>query len=636
MSALFARVRLLLWRDAGVFVVAIFAAVVVAGGVAMGLATSWHAAWVASSVAGARSPSGEPPLTKARAVEPAPTAPAAPSAAAVLNRRRHPSLKGREPATHADPLSAVWAAQPQLPVDPDLVRGISGGVGQVALAATPPDVLRGPYLQRLTADEVVVRWRTDVTSDSVVRFGNAPDGLAAIVSRSELVTEHVVVLKGLTADTQYFYSIGTSDVSLAGGDAEHYFITAPHPGARVPVRIWVIGDSGTANGDARAVRDAYEWDADGDHTDVWLMLGDNAYGSGTDSEYQAAVFDTYPRLLRNTTVWPTFGNHDAGSASSGDQSGPYFEIFSLPKLAEAGGLPSGTEAYYSFDYANIHFICLDSQGSDRSPGGAMLSWLEADLMATDQDWIIAYWHQPPYSKVSHDSDVEMPLMEMRENALPILEWGGVDLVLSGHSHSYERSMFLDSHYGTSDTLTSEMILDAGDGEPSGDGAYEKGGLGPASNQGTVYAVAGTSGKTSKGGTLDHPVMMVSMRRLGALIIDVNANRLDARFRDDECFVGDAFSILKPPPEGTTTRAAAVPDEFGDPAGCRSEPRVAVSGGGSACGLGFELALVLPPILRLRARRRRLERLNSACSEREPSSGLRCRSRRRRGRSAVRA
>ncbi len=69
----------------------------------------------------------------------------------------------------------------------------------------------------------------------------------------------------------------------------------------------------------------------------------------------------------------------------------------------------------------------------------MMSWLTQDLAATTKEWIIAFRHYPPYSKGSHDSDTESPLIQTRENALPILEAAGVDLVLSGHGHSYERS-----------------------------------------------------------------------------------------------------------------------------------------------------------------------------------------------------
>src|SRR5207237_5008840 len=114
-----------------------------------------------------------------------------------------------------------------------------------------------------------------------------------------------------------------------------------------------------------------------------------------------------------------------------------------------------------------------SEESDRSPSGAMLTWLKADLAANTQQWLVAFWHAPPYSKGSHDSDSESELREMRQYANPILESYGVDLVLAGHSHSYERSYLLDGHYGSSSTLTSSMILDKGDGNPSGNGAYAK-------------------------------------------------------------------------------------------------------------------------------------------------------------------
>ena len=66
----------------------------------------------------------------------------------------------------------------------------------------------------------------------------------------------------------------------------------------------------------------------------------------------------------------------------------------------------------------------------------MYNWLEMDLQSTSQDWLIVYWHHPPYSKGSHDSDAQFGLIRIRENLLPLLEDYGVDLQLSGHSHSY--------------------------------------------------------------------------------------------------------------------------------------------------------------------------------------------------------
>ena len=416
----------------------------------------------------------------------------------------------------------------------------------VTNAAEADTVTRGPYLQMGTHDRIVVRWRTDVATDSRVSYGLCsvqPDCLMWAAVDSTVTTEHEITLSGLSPNTRYYYAVGTTTQFLAGDDDSHFFLTSPPVGISKPTRIWVLGDSGTATANARAVRDAYYWFTGARHTDLWLMLGDNAYENGSDTQYQAAVFNMFPEMLRKSVLWPTFGNHDGGSANSATQSGPYYDMFTLPKNAEAGGLPSGTEAYYSYDYGNIHFIVLNSYDLDRSPDGAMINWLRADLQATDQDWIVAYWHHPPYSKGSHNSNTEMALREMRQYVLPVLEDYGVDLVLAGHSHAYERSFLLDRHYGLSNTLVSGMILDSGDGRPAGNGAYVKPSRGADPHSGTVYAVAGTSGKAS-GGPLNHPAMFVSLNVLGSLVLDVDRNRLDATFLQSTGAVGDTFTILK--------------------------------------------------------------------------------------------
>ncbi|MCU0991010.1 MAG: metallophosphoesterase, partial [Xanthomonadales bacterium] len=432
------------------------------------------------------------------------------------------------------------------------------------LAAAPlfaASVVRGPYLQLQTDAGVTVRWRTDAATDSVVRYGATPGNLNQSVTVPGLTTEHTVRLDGLAAGQQFWYSVGDSSAPLAG-DSTFHFHTAPVRGDAAATRIWVIGDSGTADANARAVRDAYLAWAASNPADLWLMLGDNAYNTyntGTDAEFQAAVFDTYPELLRQLPLWPTLGNHDGQTADSGTQSGPYYNIFNLPRNAEVGGLASGTEAYYSFDYANIHFICLDSYDTDRSVSGSMMQWLESDLILNDQPWVVAFFHHPPYSKGSHNSDTETALIDMRQNALPILEEWGVDLVLTGHSHSYERSFLLDGHYGNSSTLNASHKLDPGDGRETGDGAYEKPDLIAAQNAGAVYAVAGSSGKIS-GGTLDHPAMFVSLNSLGSMVLDVSGNRLDAVFLDQVGTTRDSFSLVKTPDTAPPLITAAAAED----------------------------------------------------------------------------
>ena len=406
---------------------------------------------------------------------------------------------------------------------------------------------RGPYLQMATTNSMVVRWRTEKQTQGHVRYGRTPGTATNLVTHAGVLTEHIVQLKKLKPDTRYYYAVGTAtnQWSNAIGE-EHSFVTPPVPGPARKTRIWALGDPGTADTNQMAVRDAfYQWSG-GKHPDVWLMLGDNAYNTGTDTEYGKAVFDIYAPLHRVSPLWPALGNHDAGSANSGTQSGVYYDVFTLPTLGQSGGSPSGTEAYYAFDHADIHFICLDSQDTDRSADGAMATWLKADLASTARDWVVCFFHHPPYTKGSHDSDKRSDsdgrMAQMRENILPILEAGGVDLVLTGHSHGYERSFLLDGHYGTSTNLVASMIKDRRDGRPDGDGAYTKsGGLRP--HEGAVYIVSGSAGKAS-GGKLDHPAMYLSLNKLGSLVIDIDGPVAEVKFIGSKGQVRDYFSLRK--------------------------------------------------------------------------------------------
>ncbi|MCO6487360.1 MAG: metallophosphoesterase [Phaeodactylibacter sp.] len=417
------------------------------------------------------------------------------------------------------------------------------------------DVVRGPYLQSGTPTSMVVKWRTNTATNSVVWYGPSPADLTQVAEQSGSRRDHEITLSALSPNTRYYYAVGDSGGMLAGSTPNHFFRTSPPPGTIQPVRAWVLGDCGTADQDARDVRDGYYAYAGNQLTDLILLLGDNAYDDGTDSEYQHAIFENmYEEQLIQSVMWSTPGNHDYGSASASDQTGPYFDIFTFPKNGEAGGLPSGTEAYYSFDYANIHFVVLDSHDSGREPGDPMLVWLENDLAATQQDWIIAFFHHPPYSKGSHDSDDESKLIDMRENVLPLLEAAGADLVLCGHSHSYERSFFLNGHYGSSNTLEPAMILDGGNGRLTDDGAYRKDGSGPAAGKGAVYTVAGSSGKTSNG-PLDHPVMYYSAKTLGSLSLEVMDKQLDLKFIGVGGEVLDYFTIQKVFPNGNPPAVA---------------------------------------------------------------------------------
>ena len=409
-------------------------------------------------------------------------------------------------------------------------------------------ILRGPYLQKANDTSMVVRWRTNIPTASMVDYGASPVSLIHTAFDNALKTEHILFIDSLAPQTKYFYQVKTTTDTLLFPDSSIYFKTYPTPGEETPLTAWILGDCGTGNNNARNVRNAYYNYIGDQHTDMVLFLGDNAYNDGTDTEYQTALFQNmYEQKLRNSVTWSCLGNHDGNSANSNTQTGPYYNIFTFPKEGECGGVASGTEAYYSYDFGNIHFLVLDSHESDRSVGGAMYDWCEEDLMNTMAKWIIAYWHHPAYSKGSHSSDVDVQLKQMRENFLPLFESHGVDLVLSGHSHSYERTFLLNGHYGLSSTFNTAAhtvgVTGSGSGHQEDDGAYYKAPTGPESGSGAVYITTGSAGKT-EAGPINHPAMFYDAISLGSCVLTVHEDTLNISYLRQTGAVDDHFTLIK--------------------------------------------------------------------------------------------
>jgi len=418
------------------------------------------------------------------------------------------------------------------------------GVASASSAqAEAASIVRRPYLQSVTRTSAVVVWTTDVATDSLVLYGESPQTLDKTAALAAEATQHEVTITGLEPGQRYFYAVGSISGLLEGKDVAHFFQTAPALGNREKFRAWIVGDSGTGGPRQKAVRDAMLKFVGDERPDMFLHMGDMAYSAGTEVEFTNNFFAPYAEILRSAVVWPTLGNHEGLNSDSATQTGPYYTAYVLPKAGEAGGLPSGTEAYYSFDWGNAHFIVLDSHDTPRQVDAPMLTWMKADLAATNQEWIIAFWHHPAYSKGTHDSDLELQLAEMRTNALPILEAGGVDLVLAGHSHIYERSFLVDGAYDTPTTREGHTV-DEGDGKPLGDGAYSKD-FGLSGHRGAVYVVAGHGGG-AVAGAANHPLMYFSEVNHGSCILDIHENRLslvNIRWDGD---LSDRFALVKGP------------------------------------------------------------------------------------------
>ncbi|HAO48926.1 MAG TPA: hypothetical protein DCR35_06295, partial [Runella sp.] len=337
------------------------------------------------------------------------------------------------------------------------------------------------------------------------------------------------------------------------GDS-YYFKTAPPTGSKQKVRIWAMGDAGDGSPNQREVRDAYlkRIQNDNRQTDAVLFLGDNAYAIGTDEEYQNNFFNIYQDyFFKNNVIWAIPGNHEYYSGVQSRREIAYFQIFSQPQNGESGGVPSGSEMNYSFDYGNVHVVALDSYGIEQDKYrlydtlSPQVEWLKKDLAANRLPWTIVMFHHPPYTKNSHDSDTETELVLIRQNLNPILERYKVDLVLSGHSHLYERSRPTRGHTGLAPTFNEAAHLTSTssgkyDNSPNSCAYVKNGG-----DEGVIYVVAGSSGRNNGLDGPAHPAMpFKNFQNGGSVVIEVEDNRLNYEWLCNDGVVRDQFTIFK--------------------------------------------------------------------------------------------
>jgi len=417
-------------------------------------------------------------------------------------------------------------------------------------------LLRGPYLQVATTHSIVIRWRTNAPAISKVQFGNTHANLNKVVSDNKMVSDHLVTIDGLQPNTKYYYAISTSGKKLQG-DINNSFFTLPIAGKEGLYRIGIFGDPGSLTTMQSKMRDEFAKYLGNKDMNAWVALGDIAYNQGLDAEYQAEFFNIYKdKFLKKYPLFTLPGNHDYQDSDAitfyPHKEINYYNTFSMPVDGESGGVASHNQAYYSFDIGNIHLLCLDSFGAEDSTllsdtTGPQVQWIKKDLEANkNKGWVIAMWHHPPYTMGSHNSDEQSDLYKTRQNFLPLLERYGVDLVICGHSHLYERSKLMHGHYGkeaTFDPLKHNVSQPSGLYDGSGNSCpYIK----DETNKGTVYVVNG--GSSEVGGiqpAFPHNAMYYSNNTYGGInMIEVNGNRLDMKWICEDGVIRDHFTMMK--------------------------------------------------------------------------------------------
>jgi len=256
-------------------------------------------------------------------------------------------------------------------------------------------------------------WETKRDSESRVDYGITPDlDLFALNEKKDNI--HEITLSQLKPLTLYYYK-----VKCGISTKEGTFFTGVNYDASFRFAVY---------GDSRSNPRMHKKIAQGilaQNPDFILHVGDIVPDGSKQDKWKKHFFKPLADVIAHIPIFPSVGNHEKGSQF-------YFRYFSLPQgSSERKGRHN--ESWYSFDYGNSHFVALDSN-REYKRGSQQYRWLKRDLRTSKAKWKFVFFHHPPYNSGAHKS-----LLPLRDALTPLFRKYGVDMVFSGHAHTYERT-----------------------------------------------------------------------------------------------------------------------------------------------------------------------------------------------------
>ena len=285
-----------------------------------------------------------------------------------------------------------------------LLWGVVGFVFS-ASAQESIKIIKGPYVQNVTATSAVVMWETDKPCASRVDYGTQED-FGKVAEDAKNVTIHEVKLDGLQTETEYRYKVTSAGVS----SKPYIFKTAVK--STSPFSFAVYGDS-------RSGPDKHAATCNGiiaHRPNLIIHTGDIVSTGTVYEQWEEHHFTPAKEMMASIPFFPSLGNHERNADH-------YYKFFSLP----------GNERWYSFAFGNALFVALDSNG-EFQPESEQTRWLEQTLATSNATWKFVYFHHPPYSSGNHGSSTNI-----RQAWSHIFEKHRVDMVFTGHDHLYERT-----------------------------------------------------------------------------------------------------------------------------------------------------------------------------------------------------
>ena len=290
-------------------------------------------------------------------------------------------------------------------------------------------VNRYPNVQRPSQTTATIAWRRATAATSTLYLGTTANVWTDSLSNTNLSQKHYVDLAGLQVNTRYYYQVRCYAPSDTFISAVESFYTAPLS-MHDEISFLAYGDCGYNNSMQHKVKALMETET----VDFAIVTGDIDQNVG--DNYDNIFFGVYKNMLKQDCHFTCIGNHDTYA----DNAATYLDAFYL-----FSNNPANTERYYSFEWGDAKIVCLDAN-LDYTSGSAQFNWMVDEFRCNNKKWLFIFFHQPPWTN-AWSLDYYVPFSpyflyegdeDMRTDLVPEFERYGVDFVVNGHSHCYQR------------------------------------------------------------------------------------------------------------------------------------------------------------------------------------------------------
>jgi 3',5'-cyclic AMP phosphodiesterase CpdA len=299
-----------------------------------------------------------------------------------------------------------------------------------------------PFLQFGTQDGMTVIWQLEQAGAATLHWGPT-EACDQRIDSPAAQSIHQVRISGLSAETQYFFRVTAGEGALAS--EVRTFQTACRPGT--PVAFAVIGDTQERPQIARPVAEL-AW---AQRPQFLLLAGDLVDNGEENSDWTEQFFPSLSPLISRVPLFPVLGNHEKNARN-------YFDYMALPD----------PEYCYQFSYGDADFFMIDSN-RNVDPDSEQYRWLDQALGESRAIWKFVCHHHPPYSSDENDyGDLWKTNQSTRgdlrvRQLVPLYEKHHVDIVWTGHIHSYERTWPIRENAAVTEGGTIYVVTGGGGG-----------------------------------------------------------------------------------------------------------------------------------------------------------------------------